>query len=124
MAGKFAPGVFNDLLKREARMGKRALKRARTQAKFFRDIFERRLLPGHGSAESLLHLFANICSRLPNLQFRFQMRADSLQHFFVMGHEWCVQILTPKNESIALRFEMHSATEMAFQERAMLRRAS
>ena len=46
MAGKFAAGIFNELLKGEARVGKPTLKRASAQAKFFRDIFQRRPLPG------------------------------------------------------------------------------
>ena len=44
MAGKFTAGIFNELLKVEAHIGKSALKRARAQTKFFRDIFQRRTL--------------------------------------------------------------------------------
>ena len=124
MTGKFSARVFNQLLKAEAGIGKTALKRARAQAKLFRYIFQRRTLPGHGSAESLLHLFADVCPRVPGFQFRLQMRADYLQQLFVMGHEWRVQIKAAKNQGVAVRFEMHPAAKMAFKDRAMLRRAS
>ncbi len=124
MTGKFSARVFNELLKAEPGIGKTPLKRARAKAKLFRDILQRRSLPGHGSAESLLHLFADVCARVPGFQFRLQVRADYLQQLFVMSHEWRVQITAAKNQSVAVRFEMHPAAKMAFKERAMLRRAS
>src|SRR5437867_10566006 len=124
MAGKFAAGVFNELLKGEAGIRKSALKRSRAQAKFFRDIFQRGTLPGHGSAKGLLHMLADVCARVLSFQFHLQMRADHFQHLFVMRHEWCVQITATKNESVTVRFEMHLAAKMAFKDRAMLRRAS
>src|SRR5436309_12465150 len=100
MTGKFSARVFNELLKAEAGIGKPALKRARAQAKLFRYIFQGRTLPGHGSTKSLLHLFADICARIPGFEFRFEMRADHLQHFFVVGDKWCVQVRAPKNERV------------------------
>src|SRR6266568_1786752 len=123
MTGKFSARVFNELLKAEPGSGKTPLKRARAQPKLFRDTFQRRSLPGHGSAESLLHLFADVCARFVSFQLRLQVRADDLQQLFVMGHEWRVQITAAKNESVAARFEMNPAAKMAFKERAMLRRS-
>jgi hypothetical protein len=47
MAGKFAAGIFDELLKGKTRISKPALKRACTDADLFRDILQRRPLPGH-----------------------------------------------------------------------------
>src|SRR6266850_2729896 len=112
MTGKFSARVFNEPLKAEAGIGKTALKRARAQAELFRYIFQRRTLPGHGSAESLLHLFADVCPRVLGFQFRLQMRAKHLQHFSIMSNERGVQITAPKNEGIAFRFKTHPAAKM------------
>jgi len=46
MMGKFAARLFNDLLKGDACIGKAALQRADTQAKFLSDILQRRTLAG------------------------------------------------------------------------------
>src|SRR6476619_3002899 len=123
MVGKFTSGVFNELLKGEAGLGKSALESARAQAKLFRDIFQRRTFTGHGSTESLLHLFADICARILSFQLRFEMRADHFQHFFVVGDKWCVQVRAPKNERVAVRIKTHAAAKMAFKESAMFRPA-
>src|SRR2546423_13827002 len=109
MTGKFPACVFNELLKAEPGIDKTPLKGARAKAKLFRDIFQRRSLPGHGSAESLLHLFADVCARILRFEFRLQVHADHLQQLFVMSHEWRVQVMAAKNQSVAVRFEMHPA---------------
>ena len=45
MMGEFAARLFNDLLKGDACIGKSALQRARSHAKFSPDILQRRTLP-------------------------------------------------------------------------------
>src|SRR5437763_5952392 len=111
MMGKLTARLFDELLKGNACISKSALKRSRAQTKFFRDIFQCGTLSGHGSAKSLLHLLADVCARVLSFQFQLQVRADHFQHLFVMGHEWCVQITATKNESVAVRFEMHPAAK-------------
>src|SRR4051812_42699567 len=107
MAGKLAPGIFNELLKVEAHIGESALKRARPQTKFFRDIFKCWALPRHGPDQSLLYLFADLRTRVLSFQLGLQVHADHLQHFFVMGHKWGVQITAAKNESVASCLKAH-----------------
>src|SRR5216684_4153714 len=122
MVSKLAAGIFNELLKVESLIGESALKRARAQAKFFCDILKCWALPRHGTDKSLLYLFADVCTPVLSFQLGLQMHADNLQHFFVMGHKWSVQITAAKNESVAVRFEIHAAAKMGFKERPMLRR--
>src|SRR5690349_25117096 len=116
MAGKFAPGIFNELLKVAAHIGESALKGARTQTKYFRNIFKCGALSRHGTDKSLLYLFADVRSRVPRFQLGLQMHADHLQHFFVMGHKWGVQITAAKNESVAVCLEAHPAAKMGFEQ--------
>src|SRR5580765_226845 len=116
MAGKLSASIFNELLKVEAHIGEPALKRPRAQTQFFRDIFKCWALPRHGMDKSLRYLFADMCTRVPGFQLGLQMHADHLQHFFVMGHQWSVQITAAKNESVAVCLEAHPTAKMGFEQ--------
>src|SRR6266568_1119621 len=76
MAGKFAAGIFNELLESEARVSKSALKRSEAKAKFLSNILQRGPLAGQGLPECILHLFAHILARLPGFKFGVQLCCD------------------------------------------------
>ena len=58
MTGEFAARIFNELLKGDACISQPTLKRACAHAEFLSDISQRRTLPGQGTPEDVLHLFA------------------------------------------------------------------